>query len=64
MFVRSAASEKPVTCDVKISNPDEIDLDEEEVDDTKEAKNTICFEQRQVPKEVFGGLVPSTSRID
>lgn len=41
-------------------NPDEIDLDEEGGDDGEEEEDgDVSFETKSVPKEVFGGLMPS-----
>lgn len=52
MFVRSETQPATATDDVPVSNPDEIDVDQDDDDEEGEA----AIEEQQVPRQVFGSL--------
>lgn len=61
LFIKSTTQEK--TEEEKIANPDEIDLDEDDEEEEAPSRN-IRLEQKTVPAEVFGGLMPSAKQLE
>lgn len=66
-FVKSSQPVAQPQVQEASANPDEIDLDEDDDDEDEdeaeegETGKDITFKTKTVPKEVFGGLVPSSS---
>lgn len=52
MFVRSETQPATSSEDVPVTNPDEIDIDQDDDDEEGEA----AIEEQQVPRQVFGSL--------
>jgi pre-mRNA-splicing factor SYF1 len=64
MFVKSNTVEVTSLPETKTLNPDEIDLDEDmdqEEEEESVPEKVIRLQQKEVPKEVFGGLIPSSA---
>lgn len=52
MFVRSETQPVTSTEEAKPSNPDEIDIDQEDDDEEEDA----TIEEKRVPQQVFGSI--------